>query len=283
MPSGLGTLDTSAVSGLRPSMYSDLPTQIPILKPSPYPQEPEALDYLSSVFSLTNPSEFKLNDFRKWTWKKDNIELTYYPETHVFHYFNPAISDGKAMEHSNAIRRAIDYISTTTPLPQGFTLTPYITRYLSSNGTSAEQLNTNRQANLNEIIFEIEYEGFPIYYQPLSQKNINIQLNDQGVRSFRSVLVPSITKESLTQTLISPKVAQEKLLYNQGIIVSADNNDYQYIRPGDQVPNIQVNNINIGYIETEGQLLPIYIFIGKTSAPPNTKTQRLIKVAVSAI
>jgi hypothetical protein len=247
-----------------------------------YPRTEDVVTQITQTFGLGEPTHTVIQDYEQYIWKKGNEEVTYNPNTQIILYHNYALQDGPALPEDKASQQAELYFKDKIILPENMTIIPTLSRYIISNGNVGKQVNSSQEANLTELQFDYTLNNKPISISPHFDPSVQININQQGVQTFKVKLPPKIVDQNKTYNLISSQEALKQLATNKATILKADANILSDAGELFDINQMIINHAEAGYVVDNKTIIPTIFFSGLAPQKQNPKELYQVTVGVPA-
>lgn len=280
--SGINNQDNSikySFTTTPPSLQNDLPWFTIV-----YPSAKEETSQIEQKFQVNNPQEINLTDFHKFNWTTATGYVTYNVNDHTLAYFNSTIlHPSQSLDDISLTTLAIKFIETHINLPSEIQLSQNSKRYLQSNGTEAREVTDKNIADFMEIEYRFLINNHPLYTPPLEQLDLVIDINPDGIRELKVKVPPLFHKATNVPSYISQDKAQQLLMSGYGSILKVNSDAYgSEGGPLFAVDQMEINQVETGYVVANSTLSPAYIFIGSAPNQSDPTIKYNVEVAVPA-
>ncbi len=246
----------------------------------------------SRIFSLytstTPPSTIIGSKGRYANFSSNNMSgtLSENPLTFTLH---TTVSSNRFV--TNNIGKYIDVFTSgladLSVVPQPFSATISAQRFLSFNDPHPTELTTPQGAVITQLDFSAVIGGLPVFINDADTPVFSASFNgDDVLTELRATILPDVTKEAQSVSIISYSEALRRLKANVGIFssVSLTSTGEKEFMTGALPSAINIQRVTLGYFYSPVQefLVPIFVFTG-TAEEPGEKAVLKTTTVVSAL
>jgi|GEM_PF-792537 len=178
-------------------------------------------------------------------------------------------------------------IADLSVVPQPFSATVSAQRFFSFNDPHPTELPTTQGAVITQLDFSAVIGGFPVFINDADTPVFSASFNgDDALTELRATILPDVTKEAQSVSIISYGEALQRLKTNVGIFssVSLTSTGEKEFMTGALPSAINIQRVALGYFYSPVQefLVPIFVFTG-TAEEPGEKAVLKTTTVVSAL
>lgn len=266
----------------------NVPTTLPLYIFSGQKNPQEVLTRLTTFFEVVGtPQEVNGAKGKYIIINSGSKSLVYAEQTHTFSFTDSDYSSGFINTEIGLFKdQAAEKIKTLNLFPSPYAYALKEQKFFAPEGPSPNEMSSPASATIIQLDYQVTLDNIPLFVNNADAPIFYIRFdNNMKLTQAQGYILPDTSKSSELMSVLDFNLATQRLVSNEGSLTNLSiNTPQKSFLPGDTPKEININNIQLGYmlLPNRLELVPVYVFRGQGILPSNNEVVTTTTV-VSAV